>query len=329
MPQKIDLVGVTKGKLTVISEDRKYIICLCSCGNKTRVLRSNFFRGHSLSCGCLKYKSGILGVKVPKKIRTRKVYTKYPPKLCNRYRSIITRCYDRLYREYHLYGGRGIKVEEPFLNGDGIRNGLECFADWSLANGYEDDKVIDRIDNNGNYSPSNCRWTDTVTNANNKRNNRFVEIDGVTKTISQWCRHFKLSKNTFDHRLGRGWDIVKALVTPPIDANLPRRFITIDGQTKSMQEWLTIYGIKELTFLKRLRDGMTEEEALRIPVKTPSESASVKHRFYTINGVTKSQAEWLEHFGICYWTFYRRIKNGWSVEKALTEPIRNSNKELR
>ena len=107
---------------------------------------------------------------------------------------------------YINYGGRGIKVEfESF----------EEFYDWSINNGYKDNLTIDRIDNNGNYSKSNCRWTDIKTQTNNKRNNHYITLNNETKTLMQWCEFYKMDYDLVKNRINNlYWEPLKALTTP-------------------------------------------------------------------------------------------------------------------
>lgn len=93
-------------------------------------------------------------------------------------------------------------------------NSYESFAKWSKDNGYKHGLTLDRIDVNGNYQPSNCRWVDMSVQSNNKRNNRLVELEGETHTISEWSRIVGISKETIRYRLNSGWSSYKALTTP-------------------------------------------------------------------------------------------------------------------
>lgn len=119
------------------------------------------------------------------------------------------RCYNENNKDYINYGFRGIKICDEWLGNS------DNFVKWFLNNkNYDDDSTIDRIDNNGNYDPSNCRWVNRKTQANNTRSNHFFTYNNKTKTITQWCEFFNISKGTFYSRLKRGWSIEKALTTP-------------------------------------------------------------------------------------------------------------------
>lgn len=136
-------------------------------------------------------------------------------RLNNLYHSIKRRCYAEKCSSYKNYGGRGIKVCDEWLGKDGFRN----FANWAYANGYDENAprgecTIDRIDVNGNYEPSNCRWVSNKEQSNNKRNNRYIEIDGVTFTFKQWCEKYNISAGAVYGRMERGMDFETAIKTP-------------------------------------------------------------------------------------------------------------------
>jgi hypothetical protein len=83
-----------------------------------------------------------------------------------------------------------------------------------MSNGYSDELTIDRIDNNGNYCPENCRWVDRITQNRNQRNSRWFTYKGETKHLFDWADEFGINRNTLAHRLNRGWSIEKSLETP-------------------------------------------------------------------------------------------------------------------
>ena len=111
---------------------------------------------------------------------------------------------------FEHYGGRGISVCEDW------QNDFMKFYDWSMANGYDETKSIDRIDVNANYCPENCRWVDTVKQANNRRSNKTYTINGKTKTVAEWARIYGVDRSLVYNRLRYKWDIEKAL-TEPVD----------------------------------------------------------------------------------------------------------------
>jgi hypothetical protein len=123
-----------------------------------------------------------------------------------------SRCYNKNILNFINYGGRGIMVCEEW------RNNFESFLKWSMENGYQDDLLIDRIDNNGNYEPTNCRWTTRKEQNLNRRNNRLVTIDGITKSFSEWADAFEISRSTALCRVQAGMTEQQAL-TMPVNKN--------------------------------------------------------------------------------------------------------------
>lgn len=117
-----------------------------------------------------------------------------------------TRCYNKNFHKYRRYGGRGITVCEEW------KNSFIEFRKWALDNGYAEDLTIDRIDNNGNYEPSNCRWVSIKTQANNRSSCHYITYQGETHTIAEWANIKGLKFNTLISRLNiYHWDIERAL----------------------------------------------------------------------------------------------------------------------
>lgn len=196
-PEKwIDLTGRRFKKLTVIEKAYKdgyfvYWRCKCDCGNETIVYSSNLTRGVTRSCGCYK------------KERTKEtnvIHGDTKTRLYNIYLGMKNRCYNEREPAYHSYGGRGIKVCNEWLAKE---TGYITFKKWALENGYSDKLTIDRIDVNGNYEPSNCRWVDVYTQANNKRTNRYFIHDGKKKTMMEWSKELGISYSTIQYRLSK------------------------------------------------------------------------------------------------------------------------------
>lgn len=124
------------------------------------------------------------------------------------YRRMINRCYYKKTCHYDIYGGRGIIVCDEW------KNDYFSFKKWAIENGYKIGLSLDRIDTNGNYEPSNCRWITMEEQANNKRNNLFYTINGETKTQAQWCRYYNIPVTNVRRRLSSGWSIEEALTIP-------------------------------------------------------------------------------------------------------------------
>jgi hypothetical protein len=105
------------------------------------------------------------------------------------------------------YRDRGISVCAEWIDS------FESFMEWALNNGYKDNLTLDRIDNEGNYEPLNCRWVDTLTQMNNVTFNRYIEYKGDTLTMAEMARKYGVNYSTLQSRLKRGWPIEKALET--------------------------------------------------------------------------------------------------------------------
>lgn len=117
------------------------------------------------------------------------------------WKSMHRRCDTPYVNDYEHYGGRGIKVCDEW------KDSL-TFLNWAENNGWIPNKglTLDRINANKDYEPSNCRWVTQKQQARNRRNNRLVTIDGVTKCVQEWAEEYSINKVTFLNRVDRGWE---------------------------------------------------------------------------------------------------------------------------
>lgn len=199
-----DLTGMRFGKLTVLEYTNKRNLnrnilwrCLCDCGNEIYVATSCLNSGHTKSCGCGKnnfVEMGKIGGKIGKHHLSR-------TRLYKCYNHMINRCHNSSNIQYKDYGGRGITVCEEW------KNDFISFYNWAMSNGYKDDLTIDRIDVNGNYEPSNCRWVNKYLQANNKRNNVYITCNNETLTIAQWSNRLNINYWNIRRKIQKGWTI--------------------------------------------------------------------------------------------------------------------------
>ena len=171
--------------------------------------------------------------------------------------SMYCRCYYPSTNGYERYGGRGIKICDEWINNP------QSFYDWAINNGYQKNLTLDRIDVNGNYEPSNCRWATKEEQDNNRRTNRKITYKGETKTLSQWCRKYNIGKTTLSDRLKSGMSIEEALNKPVIKSG-GKLLFTLNGETKLLSEWCQKYNINYQTAWKKIRKGYDIKKALKL-----------------------------------------------------------------
>ena len=128
-------------------------------------------------------------------------------RLYNIWCRMIARVSDTKNNRYNRYGGRGIKVCDEWKD-------PSVFISWALDNGYDDTLSIDRIDNDGNYEPSNCRWTTPKEQARNTVSIKPITFNGETRSIPEWAEKVGILKYTLHKRLRSGWSVERALTTP-------------------------------------------------------------------------------------------------------------------
>lgn len=182
------------------------------------------------------------------------------------WQNMLWRCYRIEHNSYKYYGGRGIKVCEDWQE-------FQPFYDWALANGYADNLTIDRIDNDGNYEPSNCRWVTTKEQARNRRSNRFFTYDGQTKTISEWAESIGISQQAMEERLrSPNWSLEEAF--------------TIPAKTRKVKQPLFAKKVNQVSLDgKRIRtwDSITEA-ASALNIHNENISRSLSSGKYTAGG---------------------------------------------
>jgi hypothetical protein len=176
-----NMIGEHYGRLEVISlcnetttGGRRLWLCKCECGNFTKATRSHLINGGAKSCGCMRKECS------EKLAASQRKHGMFGKRIYTIWQQMKDRCYNQNNNGYKDYGGRGIKVCNEWHNSTN-------FFEWALANGYNDNLTIDRIDVNGNYEPSNCRWVTMKVQDRNRRNTIFITFNGETKSLAEWC----------------------------------------------------------------------------------------------------------------------------------------------
>lgn len=193
------LQGLKFGMLTVLKYNNDGTWqCKCDCGNIVNKITWSIQRSPYANCGC---------------VRVCKGNTKHNlcyERLYGIYEKMKGRCFTPTDTSYKNYGGRGVKIADVWLGENGFIN----FHDWAINNGYSNELTIDRINVDGDYEPSNCRWVNQKTQQNNRRNNRRITYNDQTHTIAEWANIKDMPYDRLQARIAHGWSIEDALNTP-------------------------------------------------------------------------------------------------------------------
>jgi hypothetical protein len=187
---KVPMVNKRFGRLVVVREvpERNalgHILyeCRCDCGAAKEILGASMRQGNTTSCGCAQREAtsthGMDGTPT-----------------CKAWRSMRSRCHNPSVKQYKRYGGRGIQVCDRWMSFDNF------LADMGVR---PDGLSLDRIDVNGNYEPSNCRWADAKVQANNRRNNLRVCVGGHVLGVEQFAEHCGLTLSGARKRIHRDY----------------------------------------------------------------------------------------------------------------------------
>lgn len=198
------LIGLRFGKLIILSAEHKrdnsgYIRCMlqwkCDCGKVGESAAYQITGGKTRSCSCYRIQ------------RTKESNTKHGQSYNPIYQvwaGMWGRCNNPNDKFYHNYGGRGINICDEWKES-------KVFFSWALKNGYVHGLELDRKNNDGDYCPDNCRFVTVKQNQRNKRNNRFIEFRGESKTVAEWCELMNMKYYVVLRRLNRGWSADLAL----------------------------------------------------------------------------------------------------------------------
>jgi hypothetical protein len=166
-------------------------LCKCDCGKQTIKTTAQLNRG-VISCGCA----------ISKAMKRRATHNKTNTRTYRIWAGMIQRCTNSKNHKYQRYGARGITVCDSWKKFSEFLNDMgEC------PNGMQ----IDRINNDGNYTKENCQWADVITQARNRSNNKIIEMNGIKKTMIEWCEELKISPVAVRMRIHRGWNPIESL----------------------------------------------------------------------------------------------------------------------
>jgi len=199
-----DIVGNKYGRLTVIasagyssnSNAKPQWLCKCDCGNEYVGIGVALKNGNTASCGCLRRD-------VSRELNT--THGMKGTKIYNTWQAMLNRCKLPSNKSYHRYGGRGITVCDRWKS---FENFLEDMGEPNKG------ESIDRINNDGNYEPSNCKWSDDKTQSRNKSTNVWLEANGTTMIMADWAKRLGCHSITIKARLARGWNVIDAVTKP-------------------------------------------------------------------------------------------------------------------
>lgn len=195
-----NLTGMRFGRLVVLDLDyrknrKTYWMCQCDCGNIKSVRSDSLQDGSVRSCGCLHRETAA------KQANSIHKHKQSGTRLYEIWQSMKSRCNNPNNARYARYGGRGIRVCDEWMND------FSAFYQWANANGYREDLTIDRIDNDGDYDPSNCRWASGKEQSRNRSTNVDIKIGNSTRTLTEWCEIFEVDSKTIFARYYRNPDI--------------------------------------------------------------------------------------------------------------------------
>lgn len=143
-------------------------------------------------------------------MNTKTFHNKSNTRIYRIWRNMKNRCLNENAEKFDRYGGRGISICKEWLE-------FENFYKWAIDNGYNAELTIDRIDNDGDYNPENCKWSTPIEQARNTSATVKVERNGVLKSLREWCEIEGVGFSMVYKRVCRGWDIEDAINIPPLD----------------------------------------------------------------------------------------------------------------
>lgn len=192
------LVVLEKAPASNPKDTSAHWLCLCDCGTKKVIRGHSLRKGMTTSCGCFAREKNT-------------VHGMHETRVYSIWEGIKERCLNQNRKEFKNYGGRGISL---------------CKEWYKFEEFYKDmgdppkNHIIDRKDNDGDYTKDNCRWVTYEQSNNNTRHNVYLTIGDETKTITQWCRRYGVKPSTAFARIFKGWDKIKAVSHKPNNRSL-------------------------------------------------------------------------------------------------------------
>jgi hypothetical protein len=317
-----DLTGQKFNRLTAIGFNRKgtffskntgkkyyryYWDCKCDCGNNCVIEAGKLKSGWSKSCGCYNLE------RISERFHIHGLSKTY---MESTRRNILDRCYKETTDFYKDYGGRGITVCDRWKGKDGLKNFAEDMGE------RPEGTQIDRIDNNGPYSPENCRWATNKENCRNKRDTKFITFNGKTQSLPDWADELGMSNKVLSERIIK-WGEYRALAEPlHKTVRITRDSIfTFNNKTLSLDEWSTESGIPFNTLKYRIsKSHWSIGRSLTTPLKEDKGDLIIVHL-----GRAQTIKEWAKEAGFSVTVLKKRLFDlKWDLERALREPLHNN-----
>jgi hypothetical protein len=258
---RLTLTGLTYTK-PLYGHLVRFVEAVCDCGEIREYRFDSIKRGDVQSCGCYR-KDATRGRAVTHNLSDHKLYDVW--------QKMILRCYDENNKGYHNYGGRGIQVWKDW------KDDFLSFYEWCMGNGYKEGLSLDRVDNNDNYAPYNCRFATAEEQGKNRRTNRMFTAFGETKCLFDWGkdRRCKVTVWGLRSRIDKGWKgtFEEALTAPIAERKVVSRRskanvnISAFGETKCLTAWLEDKRclVKLDSLRDRLKKGWDGEKILTTP----------------------------------------------------------------
>lgn len=239
-------------------------------------------------------------------------YYTVPKKIRKRIMVVLSgmqqRCYNPKAKGYEDYGGRNIRICKDWYDEELNIRRTEPFMKWAMENGYEFGLQIDRIDNNGNYEPANCRFVTPMVNGRNKRNCKPITYKGETLCASEWAERLGIPKYIIMQRIKKGFPIEKVLSS---ETQQKDKQVWFRGHKVWISHLSKRFGVSRSAIRSRLKNGWSVEDAV-----TKKVGAGNEHPV-TFGGETNSIKYFAKKFGLRYVRLCELMRSGYSIEDAI------------